>query len=235
MIGYIGEVTLFAGRLAPRGWLPCNGAILPFKGNEPLFSLMGGNFGGSFPDTFALPSIPSPIPNMQVLVCRSGVFPSSRASDTLGEVKLFASDRIRANDSYECDGRLLAISSHPPLFSVMGSTFGGNGLANFAIPQLAAPGGMQYRLGIDGAYLLAMGMGDQAIGQVRLIASPTIVPHGWAVCDGRLLPFSFAALYAMLGSRFGLVENGGFRLPNLPPPLAGTRYVIAAEGIYPTP
>ena len=93
---------------------------------------------------------------------------------------------------------------------------------------------MQYRLGAEGGFLLAMGMGDQAIGQVRLIASPTIVPHGWAVCDGRLMPFSFASLYAMLGQRFGIVENNGFRLPNLAPPVAGMRYVIAAEGIYPT-
>jgi len=35
-----------------------------------------------------------------------------------------------------CNGQLLAISSNTPLFSIIGTTYGGNGTSNFALPNL---------------------------------------------------------------------------------------------------
>jgi len=35
-----------------------------------------------------------------------------------------------------CDGRLLQISTNQALFSLLGTTFGGNGTTNFALPDL---------------------------------------------------------------------------------------------------
>ena len=35
-----------------------------------------------------------------------------------------------------CDGRLLAISQNTTLFAVLGTTYGGDGVTNFALPDL---------------------------------------------------------------------------------------------------
>ena len=35
-----------------------------------------------------------------------------------------------------CDGQLLPLSQNTALFSLLGTTYGGNGLSNFALPNL---------------------------------------------------------------------------------------------------
>ena len=35
-----------------------------------------------------------------------------------------------------CDGQLLSISQNPALFSLLGTTYGGNGTSNFALPNM---------------------------------------------------------------------------------------------------
>lgn len=37
-----------------------------------------------------------------------------------------------------CDGRLLPIGEHQTLFSLLGTSFGGDGRTNFALPDLRA-------------------------------------------------------------------------------------------------
>ncbi len=54
---FIGELMLFAGTYAPRGWLPCQGQTLPINQNEALFSILGVNYGGNGTTTFALPDL----------------------------------------------------------------------------------------------------------------------------------------------------------------------------------
>jgi microcystin-dependent protein len=55
--GYTGEVKLFAGNFAPRGWAFCDGQILPIDGNQALFSILGTTYGGDARTTFALPDM----------------------------------------------------------------------------------------------------------------------------------------------------------------------------------
>ena len=38
-----------------------------------------------------------------------------------------------------CDGQLLPISQNTALFSLLGTTYGGDGKSNFALPDLAGP------------------------------------------------------------------------------------------------
>ena len=51
---FTGEVKLFAGNFAPRGWAFCDGQILPISGNTALLSLLGNTYGGDARTTFAL-------------------------------------------------------------------------------------------------------------------------------------------------------------------------------------
>src|SRR5437899_2823868 len=42
-----------------------------------------------------------------------------------------------------CDGQLLPISQNTALFSLLGTTYGGNGISNFALPDLQGSAPMQ--------------------------------------------------------------------------------------------
>lgn len=55
--GMMGEIRMFAGMFAPRGWAFCEGQILKIAENNALFSLLGTNFGGDGRYTFALPDL----------------------------------------------------------------------------------------------------------------------------------------------------------------------------------
>lgn len=53
----IGQVILFAGTYAPRGWAFCYGQLLPIAQNSALFSLLGTYYGGDGRNTFGLPDL----------------------------------------------------------------------------------------------------------------------------------------------------------------------------------
>ncbi len=54
---YVGEIRLFAFGFAPKGWLPCDGTILPIVQSQALFSILGATYGGNGQTTFALPDL----------------------------------------------------------------------------------------------------------------------------------------------------------------------------------
>lgn len=56
-IPFLGEVAMFAGNFAPRGWLFAHGQILSIAQNTALFSLLGTTYGGDGRSTFALPDL----------------------------------------------------------------------------------------------------------------------------------------------------------------------------------
>lgn len=53
----------------------------------------------------------------------------------LGEVMLFSAS-FCPDGWADADGRLMGISSNPALYSVLGNNYGGDGKANFALPDL---------------------------------------------------------------------------------------------------
>lgn len=55
--GMVGEVRMFAGNFAPRGWAFCEGQLLPISSNSALFSILGTTYGGDGRTTFALPDL----------------------------------------------------------------------------------------------------------------------------------------------------------------------------------
>jgi microcystin-dependent protein len=54
---FIGEIKLFAGNFAPRGWAFCDGQLLPISQWQALFSILGTMYGGDGRTTFALPDL----------------------------------------------------------------------------------------------------------------------------------------------------------------------------------
>ena len=54
---FIGEIVIFAGNFAPRGWAFCEGQLLPISQNSALFSILGTIYGGDGRTTFGLPDL----------------------------------------------------------------------------------------------------------------------------------------------------------------------------------
>jgi microcystin-dependent protein len=74
---------------------------------------------------------------------------------TIGEIRLFAANFAPRNWQY-CNGILLPIRSNTALFSLFGTTYGGDGVTTFGLPNLAGrsavgvgqgPGLSYYQLG----------------------------------------------------------------------------------------
>ncbi len=54
---YIGDIVMFGGNFAPRGWAFCQGQLLSIASNSALFSILGTMYGGDGRTTFALPDL----------------------------------------------------------------------------------------------------------------------------------------------------------------------------------
>lgn len=59
---FVGEMRMFAGNFAPRGWAFCDGQLLAVSQNDALFSLLGTIYGGDGRTTFGLPDLRGRIP-----------------------------------------------------------------------------------------------------------------------------------------------------------------------------
>jgi microcystin-dependent protein len=60
--GFIGEIRMFAGNFAPRGWMECSGQVLPISQYQALYSILGPTYGGDGTTTFALPNLNNRVP-----------------------------------------------------------------------------------------------------------------------------------------------------------------------------
>jgi microcystin-dependent protein len=59
---FVGEIRMFAGNFAPRGWAYCDGQLLAVSQNDALFSLLGTIYGGDGRTTFGLPDLRGRVP-----------------------------------------------------------------------------------------------------------------------------------------------------------------------------
>ncbi len=53
----LGQIIMFGGNFAPRGWALCDGQLLPINQNQALFSILGTTYGGDGRTTFGLPDL----------------------------------------------------------------------------------------------------------------------------------------------------------------------------------
>ncbi len=54
---YIGEICVFAGNFAPRGWVFCAGGLLSIGEYQALYSLIGTYYGGDGRVSFGVPDL----------------------------------------------------------------------------------------------------------------------------------------------------------------------------------
>jgi microcystin-dependent protein len=146
-----------------------------------------------------------------------------------------------------CNGQLLPIGQNTALFSLLGTTYGGDGRTNFALPDLQ---GMSPMGQGDGAGLTPSPLGQtggaatvtlvtaqipahthQALGVDRVGSSSEPSGDTWAKARRNLYSSPATGLTAMNAS--ALASQGGGQPHNNLPPYLVVNFIIALQGIYP--
>ena len=70
---------------------------------------------------------------------------------TIGEVKYFAGNFAPRCWAF-CNGAMLSIASNTALFSILGTTYGGDGRTTFALPKIEDLNGCKAIIAIEGVY-----------------------------------------------------------------------------------
>lgn len=151
----------------------------------------------------------------------------------------------------QCDGQTLPLSQNTALFSLLGTTYGGDGKSNFKLPNLQGcaplqagqgPGLSQRDLGETG--------GEQAV--TLLQSEMAAHPHGatgssnpadqlpatnnvWASGSqrGQVVYGSAVAANQAPMSPQALSVTGGNQPHNNMPPYLGLTFIIALQGVFP--
>lgn len=162
----------------------------------------------------------------------------------IGEIRLFGFDFAPRGWAL-CQGQLLAIAQNQALFSLLGTSYGGNGQTTFALPDLrgrapvhagtTAPPGAQG--GLSSVTLLPANMPEHSHG----VTASTDVADSAAVAGKRLgaKPRLGANVFADAGNRTALLASsvdaaGGNQPHNNMQPSLGMSFCIALQGIFPS-
>lgn len=92
----------------------------------------------------------------------------------IGEIRLFAFPRIPRGWA-ACDGQLLSIATNEALFSLLGTTYGGDGVSNFGLPDLR--GRVPIAAGTSNQGL-SYQLGEAAGEEAHRLTVPEMAAHG---------------------------------------------------------
>ncbi|QDZ15315.1 phage tail protein [Humibacter ginsenosidimutans] len=143
-----------------------------------------------------------------------------------------------------CNGQLLAINQNQALFSLLGTTYGGDGRANFALPDLRARMPIAYGGTGAGANLGAVGGEAAHTLTVTELPAHTHVPSAGPSANqtspaGGFWGTTSAAAYAATTpnsamSPTAVSQVGGSQAHENQSPYLGLNFVIALQGIFPS-
>lgn len=166
------------------------------------------------------------------------------AEPYLGEVRFFAFPTVPKGWA-SCDGQLLAINQNQALFSILGTTYGGDGRTNFALPNLqgrvpvhwgqsptAGPVTLGQSAGEATHTLLSTEM-PQHTHLLMCNDTPTAKTPAGNVWSGFNDLYSTAAPNTFMAPTALANTGGGQPHSNLQPYLVGS-YCIALTGIFPS-
>lgn len=96
----------------------------------------------------------------------------------VGEIRLFAFNQYAPANFMPCDGRSLRVSDYQALFALIGTTYGGDGVSTFNLPDLRGRTPVHYGT-LPGGSVYALGT-KAGVEQVQL-TSATVPPHSHTV------------------------------------------------------
>src|SRR5215210_3177126 len=101
----------------------------------------------------------------------------------IAEIRLFAGNFAPRGWAF-CQGQILSIASNTALFSLLGTTFGGNGQTTFALPDFR--GRSPFGFG-QGPGLANMNLGELAGSTSVTLTTDTIPQHNHVASSANLL------------------------------------------------
>ncbi len=167
------------------------------------------------------------------------------ADPFIGQINLFAGNFAPRNYAL-CQGALLPIAQNTALFSILGTTFGGDGRTTFGLPNLQSrapmhwgngPGLTNRRLGeVGGSDTVSLNETENATHSHPMLAgtAPTanVPAQNLAIANASL----FAAPSApalMLNQNAIAAQGSGSPHPNTQPYLP-ISFIIALQGVFPS-
>ncbi|QDT00843.1 tail fiber protein [Adhaeretor mobilis] len=155
---------------------------------------------------------------LNYLIATQGTFPSGAFAPNgvpyIGEVALFAGD-FEPNGWKFADGEILPISQHQALFSLLGTTYGGDGETTFGLPDLRGRTAMGEGTG--------PGLTPRSLGQKLGTETVTLT-------TSQLPTHSHSAI----GGTVDTTQVGNGAAHNNVQPSLGLNYVITAQGSFPS-
>jgi microcystin-dependent protein len=164
------------------------------------------------------------------------------AEPFLAEVRIF-SFKFAPKGWALCNGQLLPINQNQALFSLLGTTYGGDGRTNFALPNL------QGRTPVHTGSGIALGqLGGESAHTLTVselpahnhvpVGSPSAGSAGpggslWATDNTGSNPYSTAAVNTAMNPASVLATGGSQAHQNLSPYLV-LNFCIALQGIFPS-
>lgn len=142
-----------------------------------------------------------------------------------------------------CNGQLLPINQNQALFSLLGTTFGGDGRVNFALPDLRG----RTPIHVGSGHTLGERGGEQAhtlsiaeLPQHTHVAQGTSATGDSVIPTSNVLADSPSQLYAPFGSATTLAPSsvtntGGSQAHLNMQPFLTLSFCIALQGIFPSP
>jgi microcystin-dependent protein len=168
----------------------------------------------------------------------------------LGSIAIFAGNFAPRGYAL-CQGQILSIAQNTALFSILGTTYGGNGQTTFALPDLRGRFPVQQG---QGPGLNAVVLGEQTgVNNVTMLTSQMPQHNHLINCDTNYAgaPSPANNFPASLGDPSNQVNAystastgtmnpamcapaGGSQPINIQNPLLGLNFIIALQGIFPS-
>lgn len=151
---------------------------------------------------------------------------------TIAEIRLFAGDFAPRNWQL-CNGQILSIASNTALFSLLGTTYGGNGTTTFGLPDLR--GRAAVGAGSTGA-LPNINLGELGGQATVTLTIANLAPHTHGFVSAPTVPVSDGAANtdSPVRAYFAPVTNGySNSTPNTSLPISTSVTVLSAGNSTP--
>ncbi|MEM1056947.1 MAG: tail fiber protein [Bacteroidota bacterium] len=169
----------------------------------------------------------------------------------LGQLMIFGGN-FAVRSWAQCDGQLLPISSNSALFSILGTTYGGDGRTTFALPDLRSRFPLHYG---QGAGLSRSVLGQRGGTEREVLTISQIPSHSHtgtlrgsmapgttenptgalpAVPASSIPQYGTASPAAMAANAVTIANNGGSQAHNNMSPFLALNFQIALQGLFPS-
>ena len=168
------------------------------------------------------------------------------AQPYVGEIRLFAGNFNPAGWAL-CNGQILPISENETLFQLIGTTYGGDGQATFALPNLQSRVPIHMGTATSGVtYTLAEAAGVESVTlttqQIPSHTHPLLVSgdSGSTANPGGAMPATGVTIYrpqpaSVLMNASAITPVGGSQPHENMQPFLCINYIISLFGIFPSP